>query len=78
MAEQIARELGLSFRCYRAEWSVYGLKAGPIRNQKMLDEGKPDLVMAFHNDLGNSRGTADMIRRAKRAGVRVELYGSAR
>jgi hypothetical protein len=78
MAEMVAKELGLSFRCYRAEWGTYGLKAGPMRNQRMLDEGKPDVVMAFHQDIGKSRGTADMIRRAKRAGVRVELYSGVR
>jgi hypothetical protein len=38
-----------------------------------LDEGKPDLVLAFHNDIEHSKGTADMVRRAARAGVRVEV-----
>ncbi|MDE2096518.1 MAG: DUF2493 domain-containing protein [Patescibacteria group bacterium] len=52
---------------YRAKWTKYGKPAGPIRNQQMLDEGKPDLVVAFP---GGS-GTADMIARAKAAGVRV-------
>ena len=38
-----------------------------MRNQKMLDEGKPDLVVAF----AGGRGTADMVRIAKRSGVEV-------
>lgn len=46
-----------------------GKAAGPIRNQRMLDEGKPDLVVAFPG----GRGTADMVRRAKAAGVPVRL-----
>lgn len=59
----------LNFKCeeYPADWKTHGKAAGPIRNQKMLDEGKPDLVVAFP---GGS-GTADMVRRAKKAGVEV-------
>lgn len=37
----------------------------------MLDEGKPDLVVAFLAQ--NSRGTKDMISRAKKAGVEVKV-----
>jgi hypothetical protein len=52
---------------YYAAWETYGAGAGPMRNQRMLDEGKPHLVLAFPG----GRGTADMVRRAKAAGVRV-------
>ena len=52
---------------FRALWEVYGKAAGPIRNQQMLDEGKPDLVLAFPGQ----RGTADMVARAKRANIKV-------
>ena len=48
-------------------WEEHGRGAGSIRNQKMLDEGKPDVVVAFPG----GRGTADMVRRAKAAGVSV-------
>lgn len=58
---------------YPADWDRYGKRAGPIRNQQMLDEGKPDLVLAFPTE--TSRGTYDMIRRAKKAGVEVAVYG---
>jgi len=51
----------------RAKWSKHGRAAGPIRNQEMIDECKPDLVVAFPG----GRGTADMVRRAKAAGIRV-------
>ena len=51
---------------YKADWSS-GTKAGPIRNERMLIEGKPDLVVAFPG----GRGTADMVRRACKAGVKV-------
>jgi hypothetical protein len=52
---------------YLAEWDKHGKAAGPIRNQRMLDEGRPDLVVAFPG----GRGTADMVRRARAAGVPV-------
>ena len=50
-----------------AEWALLGKAAGPRRNAKMLREGRPDLVVAFPG----GRGTADMVRRARAAGVRV-------
>jgi predicted Rossmann-fold nucleotide-binding protein len=42
-----------------------------MRNQQMIDDGKPDVVIAFP---GGS-GTADMIRRAEAAGVKVIRMG---
>lgn len=57
---------------FRANWKKHGKAAGPIRNQRMLDEGKPDLVVAFPG----GRGTASMVRIAKGAGVRVIEFTS--
>lgn len=72
-ADQISRELGeeLWFTVLRfpADWDKYGRAAGPIRNRQMLDE-KPDLVLAFHNNIQTSKGTADTVREAKRRGIR--------
>jgi hypothetical protein len=31
----------------QGEWDEIGKKAGPLRNQRMHEEGKPDLVVAF-------------------------------
>lgn len=55
------------FSSYPANWKEHGYAAGPKRNQRMLDAEKPDLVVAFPG----GRGTADMVRRAKAAGVEV-------
>jgi hypothetical protein len=52
---------------YRALWREEGKAAGPLRNQRMLDDFKPDAVVAF----AGGRGTADMVGRAMLAGVRV-------
>jgi hypothetical protein len=58
---------------FDADWKTHGKAAGPIRNQRMLDEGKPDLVVAFHDDLGRSKGTNDMLARAERANIPTRL-----
>jgi len=63
-----AWENGFVVERYMADWKAHGRAAGPIRNQRMLDEGKPDLVLAFPG----GRGTADMVQRAKAAGVEVQ------
>lgn len=74
MAGQWALIAGIPQTVFRAQWDVFGRRAGMIRNQLMLTEGKPDLVLAFRMP-GKSPGTDDMIRRAREAGVRVEVYG---
>ncbi len=58
---------------YPADWTKHGKAAGPIRNQQMLDENKPDVVLAFHDDLEASKGTKDMVNRAMNAGVPTYL-----
>lgn len=52
---------------FPAKWDQYGRGAGPLRNQQMLDEGKPDLVIAFPG----GKGTANMTKLAREAGVKV-------
>ncbi len=54
---------------YPADWEKYGWAAGPIRNIQMLDEGKPDLVIAFPG----GRGTKNMVNQARDRGVPVEI-----
>ena len=57
----------------QGEWDGLGKKTGPLRNQRMLDEGKPDLVVAFPG----GGGTKDMVRRAVKAGVAVHEVNRA-
>ncbi len=52
---------------YPADWNKYRQGAGVIRNQQMLTEGKPDLIVAFPGGIG----TAHMVRIARKAGVEV-------
>lgn len=66
-----AKKNRIDLLLFPADWSL-GKKAGPLRNQKMLDEGKPDLVLAFPG----GRGTADMVARAQASGVPVTKVGT--
>lgn len=64
LAAKWARSCGIEVIEVRASWQLFGIAAGPIRNQKML-EYKPDYVIAFNG----GRGTQDMVLRAKRSGI---------
>lgn len=57
---------------YQADWKTHGKSAGFIRNQQMLDEGKPDLVVAFPG----GKGTGMMKELARRAGIKVLDMGA--
>lgn len=59
---------------FPADWDKYLKAAGPIRNQQMLEEGMPDQVVAFHDNLPESKGTHDMIKRSIKAGLPVWHY----
>lgn len=63
----VSQHEGVKVYAYPADWTRHGKAAGPIRNQKMLDEFKPDMVIAFPG----GRGTAHMVTIARAAGVRV-------
>lgn len=67
MASEFAKWRGIPVKTFRADWGRYGKAAGPRRNKQMLDEGHPDLVVAFEG----GRGTANMVKQAKAAGVEV-------
>src|ERR1700749_4290337 len=67
MAGAWAEAQGIAHEVFKADWEGLGSKAGPLRNQRMLDEGRPDLVIAFPG----TSGTAHMKRIARAAGVTV-------
>ena len=75
----VADELGLEVVEYPAQWDKHGRGAGPIRNTQMLVEGKPDLVIAFSDimpvgaNIPITPGTQDMVVKAIRAGVGVQI-----
>jgi hypothetical protein len=66
LAGEWAASRGIPVEVYLADWQKYGRAAGPIRNQQMIDR-KPDMVVAFPG----GRGTADMVRRVRHAGIEL-------
>jgi len=74
LARQAAKALDIKVEAYPADWRLHGRSAGMVRNQQMLDEGKPDYVLAFHDHIELSRGTKDMVNRAEEAGLPVAIW----
>lgn len=73
MGRKAATYLNIPVLGYAANWKEYGRSAGPIRNQQMLKEGRPDLVLAFHDHLDQSKGTRHMVSIAQKAGIPVQV-----
>lgn len=69
LCRMYAQAVGIPVTTMPADWNTHGRAAGHIRNQAMLIEFAPDVLVAFPGGVG----TKDMVRRAIKAGVRV-LY----
>lgn len=54
---------------FPAQWDRYGTAAGGVRNQQMIDEGKPQLLLSFPG----GPGTRDMTDRCLAAGIPVKI-----
>ena len=57
LGERWAEENDIEVEGYRAEWNKYGKRAGWLRNVRMADEGRPNVIVA----LPGGRGTKMMI-----------------
>lgn len=75
MGGSVAETIGALEIKVPASWQHYGRGAGPIRNQKMLNDN-PDirLVLAFHDDFEKSKGTRNMVRISKQAGITIQIW----
>jgi len=71
LAGEEANKIGFTVLFFPANWTRYGRAAGMIRNQQMLDEGKPDTVLYFHRNLPESKGTKDMVERAQKQNLEI-------
>lgn len=72
IAHSWANRAGVKLECHPAKWKQHGKAAGPIRNREML-KSNPDLVLAFHDSIETSKGTADMLTIAADAGIDYAL-----
>lgn len=71
LSTQIAEQMGFTvkeFEVTKDEWNFLGLKAGPIRNQRMVDAGA-DICFTFPDS--QSKGTWDCAERALKAGIKT-------
>lgn len=57
----------MTFPITNDDWKMYGKGAGGARNQRIIDQGKIDILVAFPG--GN--GTKDMVRRAEIHGIEI-------
>lgn len=71
LAKEYAKEHGICCVQVDANWDYYHKPAGPIRNGWMLKFCEPDIVIAFHTHLVDSRGTKNMIEISRRVGLEV-------
>lgn len=82
-ADELAEEFAIDNRIcsitFGAEWDLLGKKAGPARNQRMLEwclenkGGVSVVCVAYpHTD---SKGTRDMIRRCEKEGIKTYVIG---
>lgn len=75
MASRIIYTAGGKVKAYPANWSYYRRSAGPIRNTVMLNENSDiKIVLAFHDDIEHSKGTKDMVMKARKANIPVFVY----
>jgi len=70
LAGKFAKEFGYKETKFPADWNKYGKSAGFKRNKQMIDEGKPDIVVAFPG----GKGTTNMKILTKEYGIRLYEY----
>lgn len=75
LGERWAKDNDFWHTCFPADWDTNGKRAGPIRNDQMGRYARGNGLIAFHD--GKSRGTANMIKTAKKYNfdfIKVVLY----
>lgn len=64
----------VDLRTYSADWSAYGLKAGPMRNARMLKEHQPELVLAIWDGSVARSGTHNCMTQAAKLGIAILVH----
>lgn len=69
-AVRFAREKKIPYMIFPADWDTHGKAAGPIRNSAIANVVQK--VFAFHH--ADSRGTADVLKKAKARRLHVVVF----
>ena len=70
VTRKVCEELHVHCLEMKALWNFHSHGAGPIRNRMMLSLD-PDLVIAFHWDLNDSKGTKNCYEQAQKLGIKT-------
>ena len=73
LSRAVAERRGIPVCGFFANWAKFGRAAGPIRNGSQIRFIKPDIVLAFHARIEESKGTKNMVDQAKRKGIKVRI-----
>lgn len=68
IAKQYAIDNNLPYKSFPANWNLYGKSAGVLRNIEMAKYS--DVLIAFY---GGSRGTSNMIKEARKHGLKIHI-----
>jgi hypothetical protein len=71
IADGCWRRRGLPVEPHPAQWKTYGLRAGLLRNQWMVDLGASVCLVFIQ---GDSRGATHCMTRAEEAGIPVHVW----
>lgn len=74
IAGELANNRHLKVFPFPALWGLHGKSAEAKRNQRMLDEGEPTNIHAYHDNLKDSKGTKDMVEKALNVELPVTLF----
>lgn len=69
LGEKYAEARGIDVKRFPAQWDIHGNAAGPIRNEEMAEYA--NACVCFWD--GRSKGTNDMIKRAKAHSLRTKV-----
>jgi len=71
IAKACATERGFEVLSFPADWTKFGNSAGHKRNRQMINEGEPNLVVAFIDTNWKSAGTHNMIELSEACALQV-------
>jgi len=72
IAQKVCNDLDIDTKIFPADWGKYGKCAGPIRNKLMIEQN-PDILLAYHDNIKESKGTIGTINMALEKGLDVKL-----